>query len=45
MAYHFAFAWFFGINGFLYVLYTFVSGEWRHLFGDDLERLAHLLGQ
>ena len=31
MAYHFAFAWFFGINGFLYVLYTFVSGEWRHL--------------
>jgi thiosulfate reductase cytochrome b subunit len=31
MAYHFTFAWFFAINGFLYVLYTLVSGEWRHL--------------
>jgi thiosulfate reductase cytochrome b subunit len=31
MAYHFTFMWFFAINGFLYVLYTFVSGEWRHL--------------
>jgi len=31
IAYHFTFAWFFGINGLLYVLYTFVSGEWRHL--------------
>lgn len=31
MAYHFAFMWLFAINGFLYVLYTFVSGEWRHL--------------
>lgn len=31
MAYHFAFMWFFAINGFLYVLYTFLSGEWRHL--------------
>jgi len=31
MAYHFTFMWFFAINGVLYVLYTFVSGEWRHL--------------
>jgi thiosulfate reductase cytochrome b subunit len=31
MAYHFTFMWFFAINGFLYVLYTFISGEWRHL--------------
>ena len=31
MAYHFTFMWFFAINGFLYVGYTFLSGEWRHL--------------
>lgn len=31
MAYHFTFMWFFAINGFLYVMYTFLSGEWRHL--------------
>jgi len=31
MAYHFAFMWFFAINGVLYVAYTFFSGEWRHL--------------
>jgi thiosulfate reductase cytochrome b subunit len=31
MAYHFAFMWFFAINGFLYVRYTILSGEWRHL--------------
>src|SRR5258706_4275619 len=31
MAYHFLFMWFFALNGFCYVLYTFVSGEWRHL--------------
>jgi thiosulfate reductase cytochrome b subunit len=31
MAYHFTFMWFFAINGFCYVLYTFLSGEWRHL--------------
>ena len=29
MAYHFAFMWFFAVNGVLYVLYTFWSGEWR----------------
>ena len=31
MAWHFFFAWFFTINGILYVLYTAISGEWRHL--------------
>ena len=31
MAYHFTFMWFFALNGFVYVLYTFLSGEWRHL--------------
>jgi thiosulfate reductase cytochrome b subunit len=31
MAYHFAFMWFFAVNGLVYVLYTFFSGEWRHL--------------
>jgi thiosulfate reductase cytochrome b subunit len=31
MAYHFTFMWLFAINGILYVLYTFLSGEWRHL--------------
>lgn len=28
---HFFFMWFFLINGLLYVLYTFISGEWRAL--------------
>ena len=31
MAFHFLFMWFFTINGILYVLYTFVSGDWREL--------------
>src|SRR5216684_3203786 len=31
MALHFLFMWFFAINGLFYVLYTFFSGEWRHL--------------
>jgi thiosulfate reductase cytochrome b subunit len=31
MAWHFAFMWFFALNGIGYVLYTFMSGEWRHL--------------
>jgi thiosulfate reductase cytochrome b subunit len=31
MAWHFLFMWFFAINGILYVGYTAVSGEWRHL--------------
>lgn len=31
MAWHFVFMWVFAINGLLYVLYTALSGEWRHL--------------
>ncbi len=31
MAYHFLFMWFFAVNGVLYVLYTWLSGEWRYL--------------
>lgn len=31
MAFHFLFMWFFAINGFLYILYTIVSGAWREL--------------
>jgi thiosulfate reductase cytochrome b subunit len=31
MAYHFTFMWLFALNGVLYVLYTFVSGQWRNL--------------
>ncbi len=31
MAFHFLFMWFFAINGFMYVLYTIISGEWRAL--------------
>ncbi|SRR5581483_5220462 len=31
MAMHFFFMWLFVINGILYVVYTFVSGEWRLL--------------
>jgi thiosulfate reductase cytochrome b subunit len=31
MAYHFVFMWLFLINGIAYVLYTFISGEWKYL--------------
>jgi len=31
MSYHFTFMWLFAINGCCYVLYTWFSGEWRHL--------------
>lgn len=31
MAWHFMFMWFFALNGFFYVLYTALSGEWRYL--------------
>lgn len=31
MNWHFAFMWLFTINGVLYVLYTFFSGQWRFL--------------
>ena len=31
MAFHFVFMWLFLINGFFYVLYTVISGEWKYL--------------
>ena len=31
MAFHFLFMWFFALNGFVYVLYSIISGEWRQL--------------
>lgn len=31
MAWHFLFGWLFAINGLLYVLYSLVSGQWRHI--------------
>ncbi len=31
MAYHFVFMWLFFINGFAYIVYTFLSGEWKYL--------------
>ncbi|MGB4398998.1 MAG: cytochrome b/b6 domain-containing protein, partial [Daejeonella sp.] len=31
MAWHFVFMWLYFVNGFLYVLYTWISGEWRQL--------------
>jgi len=31
MGWHFTFMWFFALNGIGYVLFTFISGEWRHL--------------
>jgi thiosulfate reductase cytochrome b subunit len=34
MAFHFTFGWLFVINGLAYVLYTWRSGEWRHLLPD-----------
>lgn len=29
---HFFFMWFFAVNGLLYVIYLFASGEWRYIF-------------
>ncbi len=34
MAFHFTFAWLFTINGILYALYTWRTGEWRFLAPD-----------
>jgi thiosulfate reductase cytochrome b subunit len=50
MAYHFTFMWFFAINGLGYVLYTALSGEWRHLLpnrrtpGEAWQVVLHDLG-
>jgi thiosulfate reductase cytochrome b subunit len=34
MAWHFTFGWLFAINGIAYGIYTWRSGEWRHLLPD-----------
>ena len=34
LAFHFTFGWLFVINGLAYALYTWRSGEWRHLLPD-----------
>ncbi|MGB5755953.1 MAG: cytochrome b/b6 domain-containing protein [Acidimicrobiales bacterium] len=34
MAFHFTFGWLFAINGIAYGLYTWRTGEWRHLLPD-----------
>ncbi|MDR3710590.1 MAG: cytochrome b/b6 domain-containing protein [Capsulimonadaceae bacterium] len=50
MAWHFAFAWIFAVNGIIYVLYTIISWEWRHLwpdrhsFRDAIDVIRHDLG-
>jgi thiosulfate reductase cytochrome b subunit len=50
MAYHFTFMWVFALNGICYVLYTFFSGEWRHLLpnrntpGEAWQVVLHDLG-
>jgi len=50
LAYHFFFMWFFALNGVAYVLYTFLSGEWRNLapnrrsFAEAIQIALHDLG-
>jgi thiosulfate reductase cytochrome b subunit len=50
MAWHFTFMWFFAFNGLLYVVYTFLSGEWRELvpnrrtFAEAWQVVLHDLG-
>ena len=50
MAFHFALAWLFAINGLLYLGYTVISGEWRELmpegksFGEALQVAMHDMG-
>ncbi|MFW2381036.1 MAG: cytochrome b/b6 domain-containing protein [Acidimicrobiales bacterium] len=34
MAFHFTFGWLFVLNGIAYAIYTWRSGEWRHLLPD-----------
>jgi thiosulfate reductase cytochrome b subunit len=47
LAWHFTIMWFFALNGLVYVLYTAVSGKWRHLlpnrgsFREALQVLLH----
>jgi len=50
LGYHFFFMWFFVLNGLVYVLYTWISGEWRYLvptknsFKDAIQVTLHDLG-
>ncbi len=50
LGYHFFFMWFFALNGMAYVLYTFLSGEWRellptwHSFVEAIDVTLHDLG-
>ncbi|MEO5995681.1 MAG: cytochrome b/b6 domain-containing protein [Chitinophagaceae bacterium] len=50
MAYHFLFMWLFFLNGFLYVLFTLLSGQWRYLlpnkhsFKEAWQVMLHDLG-
>ncbi|RZK24550.1 MAG: thiosulfate reductase [Hymenobacter sp.] len=50
MAWHFLLMWVFFLNGLLYVLYTFFSGEWRYLlpnrasFRETWQVMLHDLG-
>src|SRR6267143_2654972 len=50
LGYHFFFMWFFALNGMAYVLYTFLSGEWRellptrHSFAEAIDVILHDLG-
>src|SRR5260221_4197716 len=50
LGYHFFFMWFFALNGMAYVLYTFLSGEWRellptrHSFVEAIKVTLHDLG-
>jgi thiosulfate reductase cytochrome b subunit len=47
MSWHFTLAWLFTLNGVAYVLYVWLSGEWRHLlprrnsFVESLKVVAH----
>lgn len=50
MAWHFFLMWLFALNGMAYVVYTLVSGEWRHLvprrgsFGAAIQTTLYELG-
>jgi len=50
LGYHFFFMWFFMLNGIAYVLYTWISGEWRYLvptknsFKEAMQVTLHDLG-
>jgi thiosulfate reductase cytochrome b subunit len=50
MAWHFTLAWLFTLNGIAYVLYVWLSGQWRHLlprresFAESFKVVLHDLG-